>query len=209
MKAIHRGLKYPELLVTCLVQVATRNSSRVRKPDLYYLPYRCQIGSGQTFPRLKSFKVKFEHSRHLNMSGISCGRVIDLLVAAWHYQYLRDSTLIRLVIATHRARNPGDATFLRAALAISWVDILGRPSFSRAFRVNFSHAKHQKETCNECHQVRAGMPQRRQVTAPAPLHHHASGSGLSCMTCHNGKRAFGGDDFTVCKRCHTGTRWRF
>jgi hypothetical protein len=29
------------------------------------------------------------------------------------------------------------------------------------------------------------------------------------MTCHDGKRAFGGDDFTVCKRCHQGTAWRF
>jgi hypothetical protein len=29
------------------------------------------------------------------------------------------------------------------------------------------------------------------------------------MTCHDGKRAFGGDDFSVCKRCHSGTAWRF
>jgi hypothetical protein len=29
------------------------------------------------------------------------------------------------------------------------------------------------------------------------------------MTCHNGKRAFGDDDFSVCKRCHTGNAWRF
>jgi hypothetical protein len=29
------------------------------------------------------------------------------------------------------------------------------------------------------------------------------------MTCHDGKRAFGGDDFTVCKRCHKGAGWRF
>jgi hypothetical protein len=29
------------------------------------------------------------------------------------------------------------------------------------------------------------------------------------MTCHNGKRAFGGDDFTVCTRCHKGATWRF
>jgi hypothetical protein len=29
------------------------------------------------------------------------------------------------------------------------------------------------------------------------------------MSCHDGKRAFGGDDFSACKRCHTGTRWRF
>ena len=35
------------------------------------------------------------------------------------------------------------------------------------------------------------MPQRRQVTAPEPLNHHATGRAQSCMTCHDGKRAFG------------------
>jgi hypothetical protein len=29
------------------------------------------------------------------------------------------------------------------------------------------------------------------------------------MSCHNGKRAFGGDDFTVCVRCHKGNNWHF
>jgi hypothetical protein len=29
------------------------------------------------------------------------------------------------------------------------------------------------------------------------------------MSCHNGKRAFGGDDFSVCKRCHNGKKWQF
>ena len=32
------------------------------------------------------------------------------------------------------------------------------------------------------------MPQRRQVTAPEPLNHHATGRAQSCMTCHDGKR---------------------
>ena len=83
------------------------------------------------------------------------------------------------------------------------------PEMMPAFRVSFSHAKHLKVTCNECHQVKAGMPQRRQVSTPEPLNHHATGRAQSCMTCHDGKRAFGGDDFSSCKRCHTGTAWRF
>ncbi len=83
------------------------------------------------------------------------------------------------------------------------------PEMMPAFRVSFKHAKHQKVTCNECHQVRAGQPQRRQMTTPEPLNHHATGRALSCVTCHDGKRAFGGEDFTVCKRCHTGATWRF
>jgi c(7)-type cytochrome triheme protein len=79
-----------------------------------------------------------------------------------------------------------------------------------AFRVGFSHAKHEtKVNCSECHQVRAGLPQRKQVTTPEPLNHHATGRGESCASCHDGKKAFGDDDFTVCKRCHTGAVWRF
>jgi hypothetical protein len=29
------------------------------------------------------------------------------------------------------------------------------------------------------------------------------------MSCHNGKKAFGGDDFLVCKRCHQAGAWHF
>ena len=81
-----------------------------------------------------------------------------------------------------------------------------------AFRVGFSHAKHDESeglTCNECHRVRAGVAQRIQVTAPQPLNHHASPGAFSCVSCHNGKRAFGGDDFSVCTRCHTKTPGTF
>jgi nitrate/TMAO reductase-like tetraheme cytochrome c subunit len=64
-------------------------------------------------------------------------------------------------------------------------------------------------TCNQCHQIRAGMPQRRQATQPEALNHHATGRGMSCATCHDGKKAFGGEDFSACKRCHTGDTWQF
>jgi hypothetical protein len=63
--------------------------------------------------------------------------------------------------------------------------------------------------CNDCHRVRAGVGRQLQVTAPQPLNHHASPASLSCMSCHNGRRAFGGDDFTVCKKCHTRETWHF
>jgi cytochrome c7-like protein len=42
-----------------------------------------------------------------------------------------------------------------------------------------------------------------------PLNHHAPARASSCASCHNGQRAFGGDDFAACKRCHTGQRWQF
>lgn len=93
---------------------------------------------------------------------------------------------------------------------------LGRRSRARetapSFLVGFSHSKHGKSEglrCNECHHVLTGVSQRIQVSSPEPLNHHASGRGLSCMTCHNGKRACGGDDFSVCKRCHSRNTWHF
>jgi c(7)-type cytochrome triheme protein len=83
---------------------------------------------------------------------------------------------------------------------------------SPAYRVNFSHAEHgsrQGLRCDDCHQVRSGVPRTQQVNAPSPTQHFGSGRGQSCMTCHNNRRAFGGDDFAACKRCHTGQTFRF
>jgi c(7)-type cytochrome triheme protein len=168
-------------------------------------------GALKAFPRLQSFRMKFDHSLHVKMGGgvgcATCHRPsrggVALSIPAGFNAH---TTCYRC--HTPRAQSGG-----RDISSCGTCHQLGgysrTPEFSQAFRVSFSHAKHQKETCNECHQVRAGMPQRRQVTAPEPLNHHASGRGLSCMTCHNGKRAFGGDDFSVCKRCHTGTVWHF
>jgi len=83
---------------------------------------------------------------------------------------------------------------------------------ARAFRVGFSHARHgarQRLECATCHTLVAGAPQGRQASSPRPAEHFVTGGGRSCMTCHNGKRSFGGDlEFKDCRRCHTGTTFR-
>lgn len=83
---------------------------------------------------------------------------------------------------------------------------------ARAFRASFSHAAHgprQRLGCADCHNLSAGMPQSRQVSAPLTVEHFSSGRAMSCMSCHNGRRAFGGDlDFKSCRRCHTGQSFR-
>lgn len=167
-------------------------------------------GALKSFPRLKSFSMKFEHARHVNMEGVSCATChrpsrggVALSIPAGFNAH---ETCYRC--HTPRAQSQGrDISSCRTCHQLG--GYRRTPEFAPAFRVGFSHARHQKVTCNECHQVRAGMPQRRQVTSPAPLNHHARPGTESCMSCHDGKRAFGGDDFTVCKRCHTGTRWQF
>lgn len=167
-------------------------------------------GALKSFPRLRSFNMKFDHARHLNMGSISCTtchrpaqRGVALSIPSGFNAH---TTCYRC--HTGRAQSSG-----RDISSCGTCHQLGgysrTPQSAQAFRVGFSHAKHQETACKECHQIRAGMPQRRQVTQPEPLNHHATGRGPSCMTCHDGKRAFGGEDFTVCKRCHTGDAWRF
>jgi hypothetical protein len=39
--------------------------------------------------------------------------------------------------------------------------------------------------------------------------HFASTRTQSCASCHNNSRAFGGTDFSDCKRCHEGSTFRF
>lgn len=83
---------------------------------------------------------------------------------------------------------------------------------SKAFQASFSHAKHgprQRLDCVNCHSLTGGLPQGKQVSSPATAEHFSTGSAQSCMTCHNGKRSFGGDlAFKDCKRCHAGATFR-
>ena len=167
-------------------------------------------GAMKSFPRLKSFSMKFDHSRHINMEGVNCDTChrptrggVGLSIPAGFNAH---QTCYRC--HTPRAQAQGrDISSCRTCHQLG--SYRRTPEFAQAFRVGFNHAKHQKLTCVECHQVRAGMAQGRQVASPAPLNHHAKAGTESCMSCHDGKRAFGGDDFSVCKRCHTGTKWQF
>lgn len=167
-------------------------------------------GAVKSFPRLKSFRMKFDHGLHVKMDGVNCATChrptragVALSIPAGFNAHV---TCYRC--HTPRAQAQGrDISSCRTCHQLGGYRRTSENA--RAFRVGFNHAKHQKVTCNECHQVRAGMPQGRQVTAPVALNHHAKAGTESCMSCHDGKRAFGGDDFSVCKRCHTGNRWQF
>lgn len=78
---------------------------------------------------------------------------------------------------------------------------------SKLFKAVFSHKDHtfrQGVNCADCHTVKAGAPQSKQVGAPVPVQHFSSGGAISCRTCHNGSRAFGEENFTNCQRCHQG-----
>ena len=170
-------------------------------------------GALKPFPRLSSFNMKFDHARHLRMGGIGCstchrpslGGVAMTIPAGFNAHVT--------CFQCHRPEvKSGERQISSCGVCHEPGRHLRTPEMAPAFRVGFSHAKHNQEeglNCNVCHRVRAGVAQRFQVTAPQPLNHHASANAASCMSCHNGKRAFGGDDFSVCKRCHQPAAWHF
>ena len=75
------------------------------------------------------------------------------------------------------------------------------------FKAIFRHGDHtarQGVSCDECHSV---VAQSRQVTNISILEHRTS-PGNNCLQCHNGNRAFTGNnplDVGSCTRCHTGS----
>lgn len=83
---------------------------------------------------------------------------------------------------------------------------------ARAFRYAFSHSKHgpgQRLGCADCHRLTAGAPQSRQVSSPSAFEHFPVARGMTCLTCHNGKRSFGGDlAFKDCRRCHAAASFK-
>ncbi len=83
---------------------------------------------------------------------------------------------------------------------------------ARSYRYAFSHADHdtrERLACADCHKLTAGAAQTRQVSSPSAAEHFPTTRTMTCVTCHNGKRSFGGDlAFKDCKRCHTGPTFR-
>lgn len=170
-------------------------------------------GALKPFPGLNSFSMRFDHARHARTGAAGCatchrpsrGGVAMTIPAGFNAH-----------VTCFQCHGPeakfGDRQVSSCGVCHESGHYVRTREMAAAFRVGFSHAKHNKDeglSCNDCHRVRAGAAQRIQVTAPQPLNHHASPGALSCMSCHNGKRAFGGDDFSVCTRCHTRTTWHF
>ena len=170
-------------------------------------------GALKSFPPLKSFRVNFDHAKHLGMGQVNCATCHRPARGGVALSIPSGFNAHSTCFTCHSPRaKSGDRDISSCGTCHKPGAYARTPQWTTAFRMSFSHAKHgpaQKLSCEECHQVKAGLPQRRQVTTPEAANHHASGRGQSCMTCHDGKRAFGGDDFSVCKRCHTENRWRF
>ena len=168
------------------------------------------------FPGLASFNMRFDHARH--MAG---GARPEQGCASCHRPARRGVALTIPAGASAHANcyschtpnaQAGGRDISSCATCHAPGGYARTPTGSRAYAVSFSHATHgprQGLRCDECHRVLAGMGQGRQVTSPRPTQHFGSGRAQTCMTCHNNRRAFGGDDFADCKRCHKGQTFRF
>ncbi len=169
-----------------------------------------QSGKMKSFPALRSFNVKFDHSRHaaLGAGCASCHRRnrggVGLTIPAGMNAHVT-------CFSCHtRTAQVNGRNISSCSTCHQLGSFVRTPENAPAYRVGFSHANHSANlACTGCHTLRAGLPWGRQVTSPMALNHHAPARASSCASCHNGQRAFGGDDFSVCKRCHKGSAWRF
>lgn len=165
-------------------------------------------GDVKRFPPLRSFNIKFDHARHMSQTGCATchsptGRGVALSIPQG----------ARAHATCFQCHGPETESGGRNIGSCNTCHEPGRPTrvseSAKAFKFKFSHRAHARNNCTACHTVLAGMARGRQVASPATAMHFASGRGQSCGNCHNGKRAFGADDFANCKRCHEGSTFKF
>ncbi len=168
----------------------------------------CHTSTGmKRFPGLRSFGAKFVHSKHLRTNCVTChkpqGRGVAKSIPSGPSAH---TTCFQCHSSNASFRMSSCSTCHQPGRLV-------RTSESAvAFRKGFSHAEHSKgktSSCTSCHTVRAGSARGRQVTAPLASMHFAPAGSQSCGGCHNGKRAFGSDDFSNCKRCHNPKTFKF
>jgi c(7)-type cytochrome triheme protein len=171
-----------------------------------------QSGNLKSFPRLQSFNVKFDHAAHSSV-GASCATCHRGKRDGVSLSIPTGTSAHRTCFTCHTAQAKSDGKNLSSCSTCHELGHFVRSSERpAAFRMNFRHANHDSGEglkCVDCHRFRPGVAMGRQVTSPVALNHRAPARVTSCATCHNGKRAFGGDDFSVCTRCHSGSRWQF
>lgn len=176
----------------------------------------CYICHTQTdvkpFPGLKSFTTKFDHGSHTRLTNCAtCHRPSRRGVA------LSIPSGANAHTTCFQCHTPESGQEVRGERLGSCrtCHTAGTPGWTRetskAFSLNFSHTEHGRRglNCADCHTIRAGMPRGRQVTSPVASMHFPPAGVKSCGACHNNQRAFGGTDFSDCKRCHEGKNFNF
>lgn len=166
-----------------------------------------ETGAMKGFPSLRSFSAKFNHSKHGRVNCAIC-----------HKTSGRGGAALSIPSRSSAHSTCFQCHSNRASFAMSSCSTCHQPGrvsrtseWSVAFRKSFNHAKHLAKDmkCATCHTVRAGTARGRQVSVPLVSMHFARDNSLSCGGCHDGKKAFGPDDFANCKRCHNPKTFKF
>ena len=172
----------------------------------------------KNFPTLQSFNARFDHAQHDRGAArpaegcAACHRPAGRRAAA-----MSIPAGLGAHTQCYTCHTPGAQSAGRDIASCGACHAVGRfartPAASRSF-VAFRHSTHgprQGMTCNDCHSLRAGLPQSQQVSAPRFAQHFPAG-GNSCATCHNDRRRIGGRvvfgdaRFDNCAKCHTNSR---
>lgn len=167
-------------------------------------------GPVKPFPQLASFGAKFDHAVH--QAQAKCADCHSPTQRGAGFTVPGRSNAHATCFQCHASDAPVAKAILAKGSSIDSCSTCHQPGspgpVERAARYvgNFSHSAHTRRMdCSACHSIRAG----KDVTAPVPAMHFATARGQNCATCHNGKRAFGGEDFANCKRCHQGDSFKF
>lgn len=162
------------------------------------------------FPPLRSFNVVFDHARHSRQTNCAtCHKPAARGVA------LSIPARANAHVTCFQCHGPQTMSGGKNIGSCSTCHRPGRPvrtsESAKAFTVNFSHSEHVRKNlrCADCHTVKAGVRRGQQVSSPLASMHFARAGVRSCASCHDNRRAFGGNDFSDCKRCHEGRTFRF
>lgn len=162
-----------------------------------------ETGEMKKFPPLRNFGATFDHAKHLRETNCAdCHKPVRNGVAL---SIPARTTAHSACFQCHKPETLVGETDIGACNICHQSGAPPRPvsESAKSFGLSFSHANH-KMSCNECHKLKPGASRGNQVGAPIPAMHDARRGALSCASCHNNKRAFGGDDFSDCRHCHTG-----
>jgi c(7)-type cytochrome triheme protein len=171
----------------------------------------------KAFPGISSFNVRFDHAQH----NAGDARPAQGCVAC-HQSVARRATSLTIPagLAAHRTCYTCHTPQAQAAgrdIATCGVchtlsaRFFRTPTSAPAFRLGFSHATHgahERLSCADCHQTRAGLAQSQQVASTRPAEHFPVTRAQSCASCHNNRRAFGEANYIDCRRCHKGQTFR-
>lgn len=167
-----------------------------------------ESGAVKAFTTLKSFNAVFDHAKHQRQTNCaSCHKPFRNGVA---FSIPKNLNAHNSCFQCHTPDAKSGEKDIASCNTCHQTGKFVRVSESaHAYtKTPFSHASH-KLACTDCHTVRAGAARGNQVSAPIAAMHFARQNAQSCAACHNNKRAFGGDDFSDCKRCHTGDNFKF